>query len=241
MKFAIIGGTNIETLPIPSKEIAVTTPYGDAVIQRAVTEDGNEILFLSRHGVLHSCDAARVNYRANIYALKSIGVTHVIGLSTVTSCDYTIRSGSLCLFSDFLDFTKSRPSTFNIEHRLTRHTSMEDVFDPSMNDRIEKIILEKQVPYAGRTIVSCTEGPRFETAAEVRMFRNLGAQVIDRTVVPEAPLAREVGMKYAGIGLIASRATGMADEVSDKRIIDVMGKTRDSIFGILFEAVRHIH
>ncbi|MDO4493234.1 MAG: MTAP family purine nucleoside phosphorylase [Clostridia bacterium] len=241
MKLAIIGGTNIATLPIPYTEEAVSTPYGDAVVYHGTIDGTHEVLFLSRHGVLKDCDAAHVNYRKNIYALKSVGATHVIGLTAVSSCDYNAHAGDICLFSDFIDFTKSRPSSFNIEHRLTRHTSMDEVFDNGMNDAIEKVILEKNLPYAGRAVAACTEGPRFETAAEVRMLRALGAQVICKTVAPEAPLAREIGLKYSALALITSRATGMADEVSDKRIVSVMESRRNDVFETLFETIRRIH
>lgn len=91
MKLAIIGGTNIETLPIPYREQAVSTPYGDVVVFRAALEGGNEVLFLSRHGVLYGLDPGQINYRANVFALHELGVTDVVGVTSVGTCDYTYR------------------------------------------------------------------------------------------------------------------------------------------------------
>lgn len=237
MKFAIIGGTNIEALPIPYREQAVSTPYGDVVVFRAEL-DGVEFLFLSRHGVLYSFDPGQINYRANIYALHCLGVTDVVGITSVGTCDYTHKLGSLCLLSDFLDFTEARPASFEREHRLSLHTGMEEVFSTTLNDKLESIILNRGMRYAGRVIYACTEGPRFETAAEVRMLRMLGAQTIGMTIVPEAPLARDLDMRYAAIGIIANYCTGMTGEVTDFGIDEVMAEHRDAVFELCFDLIR---
>ena len=235
MKLAVIGGTNVDTLSIPYRERAVTTPYGDAVVLFAKLENGKDFLFMSRQDVLTPRDPGQINYRANIYALHKLGVTHVIGLTPVGTCDYTFHLGSFCLVSDFLDFTKSRPSSFSMQHRSTRHTGMEDVFNPELCDRIEKLILKRGYPYAGRTIYACTEGPRFETAAEIRMIRMLGAQTTGMVLVPEAPLCRDLGMEYAAIGIIANYCTGMTAEVTDTGIDEIMKNRREELFDLLFE------
>ena len=107
-----------------------------------------------------------INYRANIYALHSLGVTHIIGLSSVGACDYSFKLGTVCLINDFIDFTKNRILSFEREHRLALHTGMEDVCSPSLSDALEQRILAHDLPYSGRAIYACTEGPRFETAAE---------------------------------------------------------------------------
>lgn len=239
MKFAIIGGTNIETLPIPYREQAVSTPYGDVVVFRAQL-DGHEFLFLSRHGVLYRYDPGQINYRANIYALHSLGVTNVIGITSVGTCDYTHRLGSFCLLSDFIDFTRMRESSFEREHRLALHTGMEEAFSTELNDTLERLILERGLPYAGRVTYACTEGPRFETAAEIRMLRMLGAQVIGMTILPEAPLARELDIRYAAIGIIANYGTGMTGEVTDRGIDDVMADNREAVFELCFDLIRRL-
>lgn len=241
MKYAIIGGNFIDTLPIPSRQEAVSTPYGDVAVCRAILDDdpAKEIIFRPRHGILaQTIDPSEVNYRGNLYALNKLGVTHVIGIASVGTCDYSYRLGTLCLLSDFLDFTKSRHSSFLPQHRFSNHTGMEDVFDPALNDSLEKIIAEHDVPYSGRAIYACTEGPRFETAAEIRALRSLGAQITGMTLVPEAPLARELGMSYAAIGIIANRCTGMQSYVTDEGIGEVVSDNRSKVFDICFDLIR---
>ncbi|MDO4572573.1 MAG: MTAP family purine nucleoside phosphorylase [Clostridia bacterium] len=238
MKCAIIGGTNIEAPPLPYKEEAVATPYGDVVIFRAMLDDGHEVLFRSRHGVLYSFDPPHVNYRANIYALHKLGVTHVVGITSVGACDYAYKLGSLCLLNDFLDFTQNRQSAFDREHRLHDHTGMENVFDPELNETLERLILERGISYSGRAIYACTEGPRFETAAEARMLRMLGAQIIGMTIIPEAPLARDLGMRYAAIGIIGNYCTGMSAAISDESIDEIVQGMRQQIFELCFDLIR---
>ena len=238
MKFAIIGGTNIESLPIPYTEEAIGTPYGDVVIYRGKLECGQEVIFRFRHGVLFHHDPANINYRANIYAMHMLGVTHIIGLSSVGACDYGFKVGTVCLVNDFIDMTKKRPASFEQEHRLALHTGMEDVFSPELNDELEHLILSKKMPYSGRAIYCCTEGPRFETAAEVGMFRMFGAQIIGQTLVPEAPLARDLGIHYAAVGIISNYGTGMMSVVTDDSIGSVMQEMRDDVFNLCFELIQ---
>ncbi|MEG1525474.1 MAG: MTAP family purine nucleoside phosphorylase [Clostridia bacterium] len=240
MRFAIIGGTNIETPPIPYREETVSTPYGDVVLYRAKLEDDHQVIFLSRHGVLSKSDPGQVNYRANVYALDKIGVTHVIGVTSVGACDYSYKLGALCLISDFIDFTKSRPLSFDREHRKNLHTGMEDVLNPGLNDTLERLITELGIPYSGRATYACSEGPRFETAAEIRALRMLGAQVTGMTLVPEAPLCKDLGLTYAAIGIIANHCTGMTSYVTDEDIGAVMATIRQRVFNLCFELVHRL-
>ena len=238
MKCAIVGGSNMETLPLPYREEVVATPYGDVVLFCAQLDDGHEVLFRSRHGVLYSQDPPHVNYRANMYALHLLGVTHIVGVTTVGACDYALRLGSICLVSDFIDFTRARPATFERSHRLFEHTGMEDVFDPGLNDALERLILSRGIAYSGRAVYACTEGPRFETAAEARMLRMLGAQIVGMTLVPEAPLARDLGMKYASIATIGNYCTGMSAAVTDEGIGEIVSAMRSEIFELCFDLIR---
>lgn len=238
MKYAIIGGTNMENPPLAYREDIVGTPYGDVVLYRGALDCGTEILFRSRHGVLYRNDPPDINYRGNIYALHQLGVTHVIGLSSVGACDYAFKLGTVCLVNDFIDLTKHRICSFNREHRLQLHTGMEDVCSPDLNDKLEQRILKAGLAYSGRAIYACTEGPRFETAAEVRMIRMLGAQITGMTLVPEAPLCRELGMQYAAIGIVSNYDTGMTSYVRDDDIGSITAKMRDDVFHLCFDLIR---
>jgi 5'-methylthioadenosine phosphorylase len=238
MRYAIVGGTNMDEIPVPYREQPVVTPYGDVIVYRGTLNDGQDVVFLSRHGVLERVDPPDINYRANVYALYTLGVTHVIGLSSVGACDYSYKLGTVCLINDFIDFTKNRILSFDRKHRLALHTGMEDVFCPDLSDELEELILAHKLPYSGRAIYACTEGPRFETSSEVRMFRMLGAQIIGMTLVPEAPLVRDLGLRYSAVGIVANYCTGMTSYVSDKDIEDVMYDMRESVFDVCFELIR---
>jgi 5'-methylthioadenosine phosphorylase len=240
MKIAIIGGTNIETLPIRYREQAVSTPYGDVVVFKGKLKEGNEVIFLSRHGVLYARDPGEINYRANIYALHQIGVTHVIGITSVGACDYSLHLGEYCLINDFLDFTKQRYSSFEREHRIDLHTVMDNVFSNSLNDTLEELISQHGLPYSGRAVYACMEGPRFETPAEARAIRMLGGQVVGQTIIPEAPLCRDLGMEYAALGLITNYCTGMTGVVNDVVIEHVMDENRADIFDLCFDLIRRM-
>lgn len=238
MRYAIVGGTNLDEIPVPYREQPVVTPYGDVIVCRGTLDDGQDVVFLPRHGILERVDPPDINYRANIYALYLLGVTHIIGLSSVGACDYSYKLGTVCLINDFIDFTKNRILSFERKHRIALHTGMEDVCCPDLSDRLERLILDHGLQYSGRAVYACTEGPRFETAAEVRMFRMLGAQIIGMTLVPEAPLARDLGLHYAAIGIISNYCTGMTSYVSDEDIEGVITNMRESVFEICFQLIR---
>ena len=240
MKFGIIAGTYFESIPEPYTERSISTPYGDIVVQEKQLEGGKTVYFLKRHGVFYEHEPSRINYRANIYGMHKLEVTHLIGLSNVGACDYTFKLGSFCTLSDFLDFTKDRSTSFERKHRLSLHTPMDDVFDPELTDALENLISEEGHAYSGRAVYACTEGPRFETAAEVRMLRMLGAQVIGMTIVPEAPLARSIGLKYAGLGLITNYATGMIPEVRDENIKEMIEGHKAQALEICFSLIRNM-
>ena len=199
------------------------------------TPDGQQLV--GRLGGGHAVDLLFNRGHGDV-AVHELGVTDVVGVTSVGTCDYTYRLGSLCLITDFLDFTRSRPASFEREHRQSLHTGMEDVFSPRLNDTLERMILARGLPYSGRTIYACTEGPRFETAAEVRMLRMLGAQVIGMTIVPEAPLCRDLGLSYTAIGIVANYCTGMTGEVTDQGIDEVMAQRRDDVFDLCFDLIR---
>ena len=164
-------------------------------------------------------------------------MTHIISISVMGTCDYSFRLGSFCLISDFIDFTTLRENSFRMEHRLVRHAGIDDVFGSHMTDALEEIIEGEQIPYEGRVIYACVDGPRYETAAEARMMRALDAQVIGITLVPEAPLCREVCIKYASIGIIARYATGMDQDVTDEDLLRISAQHKGRALDVALKAI----
>ena len=237
MKFAIIGCNSEDAITFPHHTEVVTTPYGNARVIHATLPNGKEVDFLTRHSICLQEDAYETNCRANIFALYLCGVTHIVSISVMGTCDYSFRLGSFCLVSDFIDFTKLRESSFRMEHRLVRHAGMDDVFDGRMTGALEEVILGEKIPYEGRVNYACVDGPRHETAAEARMMRALDAQVIGSTLVPEAPLCREVCIKYASIGIIARYATGMDQDVTDEDLLRISAQHKGRALDVALKMI----
>ena len=237
MKFAIVGCNTEAALSLPHYSEVITTPYGVVKVNHITTPGGKEAILLTRHSLSLTEDAFETNYRANIYALYMCGVTHIISISLAGSCEYNINPGSYCLVTDFLDFTRVRACTFEREHRLVIHAGMDNDFDVDLNDHLENLIKAEGLRYGGRCIYACTDGPRYETGAEVRMFRELGAQLMGVTIVPEAPLARELLMNYASIGIVARFGTGMDKYMSDEDILRISDAHKGVALNLALRAI----
>ena len=220
---AIIGGSGFYSVPgceLLEKKTA-RTKYGDATLFSYENENGTEFAFLPRHGEGHTSAPHKVNYRANILALREAGVERIIGITSVGSLREAIRPGDFVLLDQFLDFTKSRPFTFFEEEGNVVHTDVTEPYCSEMRQCIlnaprNGIRLHEKGTYV------CAEGPRFETAAEIRMFAALGGDVVGMTGVPEVVLARELGMCYAGISVVTNYAAGISKTISHEEVLAAM-------------------
>jgi len=188
----------------------VETPYGS--VEPVVGKLANrELVFMSRHGRDHATPPHLVNYRANIWALRELGVQKIIATAAVGSLSSNFRLGELVLLDQFLDFTKSRPQTFYEDgEQGVLHVDMTEPYCSAVRQVI--IDASEHLGFAVKNgaCYVCTEGPRFETPAEIRMFQRLGAELVGMTSVPEVVLARELGMCYASIGMVTNEAAGIA-------------------------------
>lgn len=221
----IIGGTGIHDREIFSQveEVTRQTTYGKAYLKFAKYKN-KEIIFLERHGSGHSLAPHEINYRANIQALKELGVEKVIATAAVGAINPKFSIGTFALVDDFIDFTKQRKSTFfaDTEEGIV-HIDMTEPYCPELRKCIwhagESIGLEI---IKGGTYV-CTEGPRFETKAEINAFSVMGADVVGMTNVPEVILAREMGLCYATIAMVTNYAAGISgNTLTHKEVIDNM-------------------
>lgn len=199
----IIGGSglyNIEGLE-RVREVRVRTPFGvpsDAVVTGVL--GGVRVAFLSRHGRGHRINPGSINYRANIYALKSLGVKQVISVSAVGSMKEAIRPGDVVLPDQFIDLTKRRISTF-FDDGIVAHVGFGEPVCASVADTLEEAGRAAGARlHRGGTYV-CMEGPQFSTKAESRLYRQWGVDVIGMTNMPEAKLAREAELCYATVAL----------------------------------------
>lgn len=209
MEKAIIGGTGVYNIAESIKIITVNTEYGDVTVD-IVTVKGEDIVFLARHGKGHSVPPHLINYRANMKALQMLGVKYVYATVTVGSCNENYGVGDIVVIKDFLDFTKSRPNTFyEGEESGVVHTDMSDPYCSNLRERLYAVAQEMKININGNAVYVCTEGPRFETATEIKMYRMLNGDVVGMTNVPEVVLAKELGMCYSAVGLVSNLCTGM--------------------------------
>lgn len=246
----IIGGSGFYKPDNDSQKKTINTPFGDALVH--LTQLGNkEVAFITRHKVGHSIPPHLVNYRANIYALHHLGVSRIITTSAVGSLNKNIAPGNFVVPDQFIDFTIGRPKTFfdgKFETTLYSgekrsgviHVDLTNPYCPDIGKVIATTGKKLKMDIQEKGVYVCTEGPRFETPAEINSFRILGGTLVGMTSASECILARELGMCYSTICLVTNFAAGMQDKISvsevfkvfDEKIVDLrklIGKTLEQI------------
>jgi 5'-methylthioadenosine phosphorylase len=200
----IIGGSGLYEMEGLSgvEEVRVSTPFGepsDAIVRGRFGD--TTLLFLPRHGRGHRIPPHRINYRANIFALKVLGAEQVVSVSAVGSLREDIHPGDMVLVDQFIDRTRSRASTFFDEHGVVAHVGFSDPIDAALQNALLQAVKEVGARvHVGGTYV-CMEGPQFSSRAESLMYRSWGAHVIGMTNLPEAKLAREAELPYASLAM----------------------------------------
>jgi 5'-methylthioadenosine phosphorylase len=198
-RIGVIGGTGLYQMPDLKglEEVNLTTPFGppsDALLVGKL--EGVSVAFLPRHGRGHRLNPTEVPSKANIYALKSLGVEQIISISAVGSLQEPIKPLDLVVPDQLIDRTRGRPSTF-FENGIVAHVSFAEPFCPVMRGLLVEGVKEtKTIVHDGGTYV-VMEGPPFSTIAESKLYRSWGASIIGMTALPEAKLAREAEMCYA--------------------------------------------
>lgn len=210
----IIGGTGVYELPgLVAQDRTIDTPYGPVNVRIAEAEP-YPVVYLNRHGLSRENPPHRINYRANITALRMLGVQRVMATNAVGSISREVPPGSLMLIDDYLDFTSGRASTFYDGGPAGHaYTEMNTPCCPALRRKLlERAAWANVGIRPGGTYV-CTNGPRFETPAEIRMFDKLGGDVVGMTGMPEVTLARELGMHYAAIAYSINWAAGLETQI----------------------------
>jgi 5'-methylthioadenosine phosphorylase len=212
---AIIGGTGVYDLPgMKGEDRVIETPYG-SVHTLIVDASPYPVVFLNRHGPNRRCPPHAINYRANISALKVLGVRKVLAVNAVGSINRDLPPLSAVLLDDFIDFTKGRHLSF-YDGGSTGHayTEMNTPYCPALRKCMLELAPDFKLSLAPRGVYVCTNGPRFETPAEIRMFEKLGGDVVGMTGIPEVSLARESGMHYASAAYSINWAAGIEEQIS---------------------------
>ncbi len=240
---AIIGGTGLYDPGMLSEAEPTTlgTPYG-TVSLFVGTHGGRRVAFLPRHGSGHSVPPHRVNYRGNIWALRQLGVHACVASAACGSLTETVPPGSLCLCDQFLDFTKSRPSTFfDGEDGRVRHADMTEPYCPELRGHLAAAAQALGMPLGARATYVCTEGPRFETPAEIRAFARLGGDLVGMTGVPEVVLAREAGLCYATVAISTNYAAGLAGRpLSHDEVVGAMAAATADVRRLILGAIERL-
>ena len=237
VRIAIIGGTGFENLFKDAKQLRLGTPYGIAPPLSIGKIGDKEVAFLLRHGLNHSVPPHKINYRANVYALCKMGVERIIAMNAVGAINRDFKPGDVVIPHDFIDFTKFRSTTFYDEAPVT-HFDVSEPYCPEMRKLLIKNAKSYGLRVWDRAVLVCTEGPRFETPAEIEMFRRLGCDVVGMTGIPEAVLARELEICYAAFCFVSNMAAGIQEQLMPIEVSKVSGQILPKLEQALIETVK---
>jgi 5'-methylthioadenosine phosphorylase len=247
-RIGIIGGSGLENPDILNspETMQIATPYGSTSSPLLCGSlNGAEIVILSRHGRHHTITPSKVNNRANIYALKDAGCTHIISTTACGSLRTEIGRGDLVIPDQFIDFTRHRDITFfdEFEAGTLNHTPMADPFDRYLRELIISTAKNVGITVHEAGTIVTIEGPRFSTRAESRMFRMWGADIINMSVAPEVTLANEIGLPYATIAMSTDYDCWKKDEepVTWEAVIEVFNSNVSKVLRLLLEIIPLIH
>lgn len=225
-EIGIFGGTGIydSDLLKEVKEITIDTPYGKTSDSITVgVFGGRKIAFMPRHGRKHAIPPHLINYRANIWAFKQMGITRIIAPSAVGSLKEEHAPGDFVLPTQFIDFTKSRKGTFSEDGKVI-HISVADPFCPELQSAILKAADAQKIPVHKDCTYVCIEGPRFSTKAESKFYQTTGSDIIGMTLVPECQLAREAQICYASISTVTDYDVWAEKPVTAKEVLETLSK-----------------
>ncbi|MDG6926333.1 MAG: MTAP family purine nucleoside phosphorylase [Nitrososphaerota archaeon] len=232
-KVGVITGSGMEELFGSSTERLVKTDYGVVKVY-ACTSGGKGFVVIPRHGREHSVPPHRVNFKANVQAMKVIGVRDVIATSAVGSISKKVGVGELGLLDQFIDLSKRHLTFFE---KTPTHVDMTYPYDAALREMLSGAARSLGISVKPGLVYVCVDGPRYETAAEIRMFGLLGGDVVGMTGAPEAILSRELGLRYASVVVATNWAAGIQEKVSHDEVLRVMEKARPRLRSLLELAI----
>jgi 5'-methylthioadenosine phosphorylase len=232
----IIGGSGVYEITEKAdncEEKLVKTDYGDVTVS-ILDIFSKKVAFIPRHASGHSIPPHKINFRANIDALKNVGVSKIIATNSVGSMNTDMPPGSFVIPDDFLDFSQDRKKTF-YEDKVV-HIDVTEPYCPQLRDVLAKsgdVIL-------GGTYV-CTEGPRFETPAEIKMFKMLGGDLVGMTGVPEVTLAREREICYNSICIVSNYASGIfEEELTIDEVFEMVAQKEGELLELIYNFIKNV-
>lgn len=239
-KIAVIAGSGAERLA-PYKDWqpeTVDTRFGPVHIRKGEVE-GRSVVFTARHGMEHLVAPHLINYPAIISALSELGVERIIGTAAVGSLTDDIAPGTATVLTDFIDFTRRSPFTiFDTPESGVAHTDFTEPYCAQLSEALLEGLERSGLEVTTPCTYLCVDGPRYETPAEIAMFRSWGADVIGMTNVPEAILARESGCCYGAIAIITNYATGISPtRLSHAEVIAMMKSVEKQLSEAILGAI----
>lgn len=242
-RYAVIVGSGFDDFGEGAAGQDVTTPFGrPSAAVRTVQFAAHPVCVLRRHGDLHTLPPHAINYRANAFALKSLGVRFVIALNTVGAVTDKCRPGNLAVPDQVIDYTWGRANTiYDGEDDEFEHIDFTEPFTASLRHRIVAAAQAAGIPCYDGGVYAATQGPRLETAAEVRRLERDGADYVGMTGMPEAALARELGLGYASLCMAVNHAAGRGDVPIHDDVESNMASCRKRANQVLKQLFRDTH
>ena len=240
-EIGVFGGSGFYSLLDDVREVKVDTPYGapsDSYFLADVA--GRSVAFLPRHGRRHTLPPHRVNYRANVWAMKALGVRAVISPCAAGSLQRAVEPGHFVVCDQFVDRTSGRADTF-FDAPIVSHVSSAEVYDPELRRIAIEVIREHGITVHERGTVVVIQGPRFSTKAESKWFSDAGWEVINMTQYPEAYLCRELGMAVVNISLITDYDAGVllgTEAVTAHDVLEVFNTNAARIQQVVLDMIR---
>jgi 5'-methylthioinosine phosphorylase len=239
-ELALIGGTGLNRLESLElfDEHALDTPYGPP--SHPVYEghyDGHGLYFLARHGVPHAIAPHKINYRANMWALRELGVRQVIAVNAVGGIQDAMSPGRMVIPDQLIDYTWGRAHSFFDGGELPlEHIDFTEPYDAGLRLRLIEAAAALQLPVSPTATYAATQGPRLETAAEIRRLKNDGCDIVGMTGMPEAALAAELGLAYAAVCLVVNPAAGLGEVPISAEAMQAILDKESAVFGELLSA-----
>jgi 5'-methylthioadenosine phosphorylase len=238
----VFGGSGFYEFLSGAEEVEVETPYGPPSAPLVVGElGGKRVAFLPRHGRRHELPAHRVPYRANVWAMREVGVRRIVGPNTSGALRPDLRPGEFVVCDQFVDRTRGRAETF-YDGPETTHVAAADPYCPDLRGILLETAAERGIPaHDGGTVV-VIQGPRFSTRAESRWFASMGWDVVNMTAYPEGYLARELELCYAAVSMVTDYDAGVTahEAVDAASVLRVFGENVERLRELLLHAIPRI-
>jgi 5'-methylthioadenosine phosphorylase len=239
-EIGVFGGSGFYSLLDEVREIKVDTPYGPPSDSFFLADvGGRAVAFLPRHGRQHTIPPHRINYRANVWAMRSLGVKAVISPCAAGSLQLQVKPGDFVLCDQFVDRTRGRADTF-FDGPIVSHVSSANIYDPQLRKIAADVIREQGISFHERGTIVVINGPRFSTKAESKWFSDAGWEVISMTQYPEAYLCRELGMAVVNIALITDYDAGVhegTEAVDARSVLEVFAQNAERIQKVVLEMI----